>query len=250
MTLPSLQSITRSRPLAEQIQDLLQQRILQGVYPPEVRMPSEERLAQELNVSRATVRSALAALAAGGLVLRKQGDGTYPAPNTLEIAVHAQQAWSIERQILRSGRNPGSKILSAGFRDSSAVEAAGLGIKPGSQIYAIQRLFLADGQPIMLARYALRSDGLKEDFPEEAVHGSLLEFMAEFQVRRMASGNVFFKAVPAVPDLAMLLQVSAGSPLLLLEAGVRDETGELLLAAWEYYLGHEGFLLPLAPMRL
>jgi DNA-binding GntR family transcriptional regulator len=249
MTLSPSPPISRSRPLAEQIRDLLQQRILREVYPPEARMPSEERLAQELNVSRATVRTAMAALAAEGLVLRKHGDGTYPAPHTLEIALHAQEAWNIERQILHSGRKPASKILSAGFRESRAEEAAKLGLQSGSRIYAIRRLFLADELPVMLASYALRSEGLKEAIPAEAVRGSLLEFMEQFQLRQARSGVVLFKAILAEPDLAQPLQVSAGSPLLLLEANVRDETGQPLLAAWEYYLGHEGFLLPLAPLR-
>ena len=249
MSISSPQAIVRSRPVAEQVQDLLQGRILQGVYPPEERMPSEARLAQELNVSRATVRSALAGLAAAGLVLRKQGDGTYPVPNTLEIAVHAQQAWNIERQILRSGRKPGSQVLSAGWRAASIEEAAVLDLAAGAQVYAIRRLFLADEQAVMLAQHVVRADGLQPDFPQAVVQGSLLEFISQFHSRRMASGQVFFKALLAPPDLAQALQVSAGSALLLLEASIRDEHDQPLLAAWEYYLGQEGFLLPLAPIH-
>jgi GntR family transcriptional regulator len=248
MTQSTSQPIVRSRPVAEQVQDLLQQRILQGIYPPEQRMPSEQRLAQELNVSRATIRSALAGLAAAGLVLRKQGDGTYPLPNTLEIAVHIQQTWNIERQILRSGRKPGSQILATGLREASAEEAARLELEDGAQVYAIQRLFLADGQPVMLARHVVRVDGLQTDFPQEAVQGSLLEFMSRFHTRRMSGGQVFFKALLAPPGLAQTLQVSVGSALLLLEASIRDENNRPLLVAWEYYLGQEGFLLPLAPV--
>ena len=63
----NLNAITRSQPVAQQIEEILRERILQGVYAPEERMPSEERLAKELGVSRASVRTAMTRLANGRL---------------------------------------------------------------------------------------------------------------------------------------------------------------------------------------
>lgn len=55
--------------------DTLRRRILAGDYPVGDRLPPERRLAEELGVGRPTVRSALAQLAAQGLVSARQGSG-------------------------------------------------------------------------------------------------------------------------------------------------------------------------------
>ena len=62
-------------------------------------MPSEDSLAQELGVSRASVRTAMASLVAKGYVERKQGDGTYPVQRVFEIGLRAEKIWDIMRQI-------------------------------------------------------------------------------------------------------------------------------------------------------
>lgn len=65
------------RPLAERLETILRGRILVGTYAPGGRLPSESELAAEFGVSRATVRTVLARLAAQGLILRRHGEGTY-----------------------------------------------------------------------------------------------------------------------------------------------------------------------------
>ena len=69
--------IERPKSITTQVSDLLAERIRSQEYAPGSRLPSESDLALQLGVSRATVRSALARLATQGLVLRKQGNGTY-----------------------------------------------------------------------------------------------------------------------------------------------------------------------------
>ena len=55
--------IERKPPVSEQVHRLLRERILKQEYAPGQRLPSEEQLAVEMGVSRATLRTALAALA-------------------------------------------------------------------------------------------------------------------------------------------------------------------------------------------
>ncbi len=240
--------ITRSKPVSEQVQELLRDRILQGSYSPSERMPSEERLAQELDVSRATVRTALAALAAEGLVRRRHGDGTYPVPHTIELTVRAREAWNITHQIQRSGRTPGTQVLEQGLRPAVEVERREFELGEGEPVYAIRRLFTADGIPICEAHHVLRA----ESFPPEALQAAsalpLLEFLAAYQ-QPLYPGEVRFKALQARAGTAERLQVAPGSPLLLIEARLLDEQGRPLLLAQEYYRGEEGFWLPVAPFQ-
>lgn len=233
--------------MSDQVQELLRARIQQGTYPPDERMPSEDRLARELNVSRATLRTAMAALAAEGLVRRRHGDGTYPIPHVLEVNVRARDTWNIELQIRRQGRTPSIRTLEQGFRLPSPQERQDLALEDGEQVYVIHRIFLADDTPLMFAVHIVRGRGLAHDFPSQASQLPMLELLNRQVAHRPGSGEVRFKAVPAEVETAAALEVALGSPVLLLEAVLTDGAGEPLLLAWEYYRGQEGFLLPIAP---
>ncbi len=61
----------------EQVVDFIEDRILQNAYPAGSRLPAERQLAQELGVSRPSVRDALAILAERNLIESRRGDGHY-----------------------------------------------------------------------------------------------------------------------------------------------------------------------------
>jgi GntR family transcriptional regulator, transcriptional repressor for pyruvate dehydrogenase complex len=62
--------------LSEQVHRTLLERIIKGVYPASTRLPTEREFAEEFEVSRPVVRSALARLRDAGLVRSVQGSGT------------------------------------------------------------------------------------------------------------------------------------------------------------------------------
>jgi DNA-binding GntR family transcriptional regulator len=113
----------------------------------------------------------------------------------------------------------------------------------------MRRLFFADDLPVMLAVHVVRVQGLAPDAPAEALRLPLLEFLARHHRHPPKSGEAHFKAVLADADTAGTLKVEPGSPLLLLEAVIRDDLDGPMLLAWEYYRGEEGFLLPVAPFH-
>lgn len=245
----NIQPITRNKPVAEQAEDLLRERILQGEYPAGERMPSEDSLAEQLGVSRATVRTALAALAAEGIVRRRQGDGTYATPHAIEINVRGREAWNIMQQIQRSGRRPAVKVLAQGNRLATPEEREALSLDAQGNVYSIRRLFLADDVPVMLAEHTVRADGLAGQIPPEAASLTMLEFLERYYKDVLSNGEAIFKAVTASPEVAESLQVVVGSPLLRLEARLWDSTDRPAFVGWEYYRGDEGFNLPVAPLH-
>lgn len=66
-----------SRPLHLDISEQLRQRINQGDYPPGAQLPSERELIAAFNVSRITVRRAIANLVDQGLAIAQQGKGVF-----------------------------------------------------------------------------------------------------------------------------------------------------------------------------
>ena len=67
----------RSISLADQVEQILIERIREGHYEPGDKIPTEDQLADEFQVSRATVRAAFNAMAANRILVRRHGVGTF-----------------------------------------------------------------------------------------------------------------------------------------------------------------------------
>ena len=237
----NLNAITRSQPVAQQIEEILRERILQGVYAPEERMPSEERLAKELQVSRASVRTAMARLATEGYVDRRHGDGTYPCQRAFDIGFRVGKVWDISRQIQESGRQPDLKVLEQSIRPATFEEMRMLSLDAGESVLSMCRLFLADDKPVGLICNVIRSTEIVDGIPEDAATLPPLDFLTRFCDQKPGSSKVFLNAILADQELAMLLHIKEGSPLLKMSGVLLDSEGIPIMFETEIYPGDEGF---------
>jgi len=79
--------MAKREPVYEGIKSDLRSRIDSGALPEGARVPSEHELAKQLGVSRNQTRQALRELELEGLLVRKQGSGTYVAPRADRVSV-------------------------------------------------------------------------------------------------------------------------------------------------------------------
>ena len=70
-------AISRNLGIVNAVQKEFETRLLDGSWAPGTRIPAERTLAEELNVSRATVREAISRLAARDMLVSRQGSGVY-----------------------------------------------------------------------------------------------------------------------------------------------------------------------------
>lgn len=91
----------RYTPLYLQVKEVLFKRIMNNVYQRGGAIPSETMLAQEFGASVSTIRQALALLSAEGVLVKKQGKGTYISEQKTTLRFFS---WMGERQ-------PGKTIL-------------------------------------------------------------------------------------------------------------------------------------------
>src|SRR5215470_4771444 len=77
MSKPNSEFVNKRIPLYYQLENLLRERIMSGVFGAGSRLPTENELIRQYGVSRITVRQALSALAEEGLIERRQGKGTF-----------------------------------------------------------------------------------------------------------------------------------------------------------------------------
>ena len=104
-TLPLQLSAASGMPFYRQVVDQIGALVRSGQLPAGTRMPSVRELAAQLMVSLITVRRAYADLEAAGLVIRRQGQGTFVAEDVGQAsqAQAQEQAYEvIERAVRRA----------------------------------------------------------------------------------------------------------------------------------------------------
>lgn len=139
---------TNTRPrLADEIVQTLRTRISDGTYAPSSRLPTEEQLCSEFNVSRATVRTATKALNVLGLVTTRRGLGTFVSPIP-QVEDGLEKMTSISESIIASGRVPSMDYKLRSIRKASADEARPMRLEPGAEILELHRRIMADGKTV------------------------------------------------------------------------------------------------------
>jgi len=134
------------RPLHAQLRDALAE-MARTELAPETAIPSERELMAAYDVSRATVRKAIDGLVADGLLQRIHGRGTFVARPRLESRLHLA---SFSQDMRRRGLTPSTRLLAVELDRPPAEVAAALELDDDAQAWRLDRVRLADGQPIAL----------------------------------------------------------------------------------------------------
>ena len=188
-----------------------------------MRLPPERELAERLGVARETLRRALRDLQADGVLQRRQGAGTFVAG----------QSW-VKPLLLRSftedmrerGLVASSMLLSIRTLRADAKVATKLKAVPGSLVFELRRLRLANGEPMALEQAYLSVERLPGFDPACLATQSLYEMLARdhgIQVRNAAQE---IQATVVTEDEARLLDVAPFSPALLVERQVFSTDSE------------------------
>jgi len=208
------------RPHYRQIEQALRERI--SALRPGDRLPSDAELCAEFGVSRMTARHAMQRLAEDGLVAREPGRGSFvadPPPHR-----RANRLMTFTQEMLRLGRVPSSKVLARVIRPSSDAEATSLGIPRGQPVVDLQRLRLADDEPIALEKAVLIGGCAPAVMNADLAHGSLHETLgrAGFVLRR---GTGTIAAAAATAEDVRILAIRTGDPLLVERRVIVDAHG-------------------------
>lgn len=142
--------LQRNPSLTEQTKSYIKELILNNEFE-DGRIPSEAILADELQVSRTTIRDALSRLENEGAIYRKQGAGTFINTPGLQIKSRLEEIWSYEDVIEAHGYKPSTRILNIHTQPAGEKIAQRLEIAADDEVLVVEKLFLADKQPVILA---------------------------------------------------------------------------------------------------
>jgi GntR family transcriptional regulator len=176
-------------------------------------VPPERTLALEFDTSRTTVRQALQELVVEGRLERIQGKGTFVAKPKVAQAL---QLTSYTEDMRAQGLEPTSRLLDMGYITADDDLAARLDIRPGGRVLRIERLRLANGEPMAIETTHLsarRFPGLRKQLQRYA---SLYTALGEVYSVHLAEAEETIETALATPREAGLLGTDVGLPLLLL----------------------------------
>jgi GntR family transcriptional regulator len=157
--------------------DELKGRIRAGEWSEGDRLPSEAELGLQYGVSRSTVRQALKALGAQGLVASRHGKGTYLSPRPL---IHAgmQELRSITSTIAERGLEPGMRYRRRRLRSATSEEQQRFALDGPEQVLDIQRRILGDGRTVAYSYDVLPRWVLPPSFRPSDLTGSVFALLA------------------------------------------------------------------------
>ena len=212
-----------SSPLYHQLMQRISDDIDKGRYPVGSRIPPEHELEAEYQVSRVTVRRALAELTAEGLLERKQGKGTFVS--TPRISQDLKSVHSFYDACRLNGRSPSTRVVHVKETAADALDIAELNVQDGDRVVETLRLRLADGEAVVLEKnhFSMAYAWLEN----ENLGGSMYNVLREYGVEAKSATHDI-SIVYATEKQAGLLGVEPGSPLMRLREVVYDQKGRPL----------------------
>jgi GntR family transcriptional regulator len=220
-------SITLDRgspvPLYFQVAQHVEQSIEAGALPRGTRLPNEIELAQQLGVSRPTMRKAMEYLVGKGLVVRQRGVGTRVVSPKVRRSLELS---SLFDDLDAVGQRPTTRVLSNTIEDASAEVAELLGVPKGAPVIAISRLRSALDQPIARLNNYLSASRV-------SVSTDALETQGLYQLLRRSgvqlhSATQVIGARIATAAEARMLGESKGAALLTMQRTAYDDHGTVV----------------------
>ena len=203
-------------PLYQQIRELITNSLESGEWGPGDIIPSESELAERFGVSQGTVRKAIDEMAAGNLLVRRQGKGTF-------VATHDDPRSFF--RFLRLAANDGQQLtlkshpLECWRAKAGADVARILALDPGAAIIILRRVLKNGDEPAVFDEIFLPGE-LFADLSLDVLKSNAMSLYSLFESRysvRMIRASERLRAVSADRLSAELLQVAEGSPLLQVE---------------------------------
>ncbi|MEI2417127.1 GntR family transcriptional regulator [Orrella sp. JC864] len=212
------------QPLHAQLAELLRRDLRARRLPVGSALPSEAALCERHGVARSVVRQALAALAAEGLIRREPGRPATVAPPA-EHRRLVQRSTGLYEQFAQTGVTLRTRVLALAPDRAPDPVAAFFGRQP---LLRLERLRHLDGAPLAYVQTWLPARAVPGLAAGQLEDASLHRVLAQQYGLRPGVGRNRIRAVAADAQLARLLEVGQGSPLLKLEGQGKDQHGHPL----------------------
>lgn len=191
----------------------IEEGIKSGILSPNRPLPAEREIASLTGLSRVTVRKAMQDLVDRGIIVQRQGSGSFVADTAPRVEQSMSLLTSFTEDMKRRDLVSDSKWLERGIFMPSPEELVALALASGDSVARIARLRTADDKPMAIERASLPPDILPDPMVVTRSLYEVLEVGGHRPVRAIQK----ISAVSLRAEDAALLGVERGT------AGLRIE---------------------------
>ena len=203
--------------------------------PAGARLPSEPLLAQQMGVSRATLREAMRTFETQGLIRRRQGSGTYVVGvvPVIESGLEVLESLNVVAERLGLKVSVAAPVRFEYLADEPVAKL--LGLSSGVTVVRVSRIMQADARPVAFLVDTLPAEALSGADWSEKFNGSVLDFLLQTSdPPSVARTDV--SAIGAPADVAKMLEVQRGDVLLRFTSLLYTASGRELAYSLSYFL--------------
>ncbi len=208
------------------------------------RLPRETILAEELGISRTQLRDALSDLEREGFITRRHGVGTLINHHVLHVKCRMDIETEFLNIIRQNGYEPTVSFLEVSEKVADEQAARKLHILEGSPVICIRLVCSADGKPAIysediLEKRLVKPEYQNENFRAEEFQVIIFQFLKKFCDVEAYMDLTELHAKAADENVAGILQIPAGSPVMNMEEVDYDIDGKPIFYSNQYFA--EGF---------
>ena len=204
--------------------------------PKGTKLPSEPKLAEQLGVSRATLREAMRTFETQGLLRRRQGLGTFVVGPTQVIESGLEVLESLETLAEKIGLDVAMGEYEIVQIQAKEKTARKLNVVPGESLTQVRRVILTGDSPVAFLVDILPEGVLSQATLESNFTGSVLDLLIHSGEPALSMSKTEISAINAPEDVAKALDIQRGDTLLLLKGVLYNQEGDPVDYSFSYFL--------------
>jgi GntR family transcriptional regulator len=215
-------------PIYYQLYKYYEKQISDGVLKPGDALPTEMEIAENLGISRMTVRRAIAELSIAGMIFTQKGKGTFVAKPNLDNIVFDLSNYFDE--IKQKGMSLCTNLLEAKIVKADSLTAKRMNTKPDTRCLFFRMVIMADNKPLAYeSKYTVYSKR-KPALESEIRDPSLSSLAADHSDSVPASARKVLIASKAINEEPEILDVAPDSPVFVMVQTIYDAENKTI--AW------------------
>lgn len=216
---------------SNEVFEVIASKIRTGEWAPGYKLPSENSLAEEFGVSRATVREALQELISRGCIKREQGRGTYVLHAIIDYGM--DDLMSITHLLEMHGAVASTKDIEIIIGSATEEDAQSLKISELEPVYTINRTRCADDTPVIYDSVVIPCRFLPNPNKKE-LEGSLFEILDNSGIH-ITQGVGKVSVQTATEKMSEKMSLDKAQPLLCMVNVLYDQNGTPIMVSKDYY---------------
>ncbi len=198
----------------KEIADRLEKEIQEGKFDQTKKLPTEEEMIKEFEVSRNTIRKAVTQLVNRGYIYQVQGSGMFLREESVTDYINLGSLRGLTKDL--KSKKVETKILSLHVVEADELTAKGLRCAPETKLYYVKRLRIVDDEPFSIEISYFKKDVVPY-LNEEIASSSIYSYLIDDLKLNIGFADKVINCEKTDEESAELLHIDPFDPALIIE---------------------------------